>query len=63
MFLSWLFDAIVGKDGPAVRAMIEEADRKEKEEKKKFRRDKKNRYCGVCPRRDRCKDDEKCSIF
>lgn len=22
MFLSWLFDAIVGKDGPAVRAML-----------------------------------------
>lgn len=34
MILSWLFDAIVGPDGPAVRAMMEECDRKEKEEKK-----------------------------
>jgi len=62
MILSWLFDAIVGPDGPAVRAMLEECDRKEKEEKK-FKRNKNNRYCGVCPRRDHCRDDEKCKIF
>ena len=28
--LSWLFDMIVGADGPAIRAMLDEEDNKEK---------------------------------
>lgn len=69
--LSWLFDMIVGADGPAIRAMLDEEDNKEKAKRERAKymakinktRYKDSKSCICCSYRFECKKGRECRIF